>query len=178
MRIIRGNHRGRQINPPKNLPVRPTTDLAKESLFNILDHEYYFEELSVLDLFAGTGSISYEFASRGAREIISVDINPKCIHFIKSTAELLDFSQINSVRATALAYLRTSRKKFDVIFADPPYDLGRLDELVELIFGKELLDEEGVFVMEHSKDWDFKELKQFHQQKKYGRVHFSFFRHK
>jgi 16S rRNA (guanine(966)-N(2))-methyltransferase RsmD len=176
MRIIRGNHRGRRITPPKNLPVRPTTDMAKESLFNMLDNEYYFEDLAVLDLFAGTGNISYEFASRGAREIICIDTNPKCIHFIRETADSIGFTQIHTIRTTALGYLGMTRKVFDIIFADPPYDLNRIDELPEVIFKRGLLTEEGVFVLEHSDNWDFSMAPNFEREKRYGRVHFSFFR--
>ena len=118
MRIIRGSHRGRQIHPPKNLPVRPTTDLAKESLFNILENNYFFEDLKVLDLFAGTGSISFEFASRGSNLVLSVDSNVRCIKFISETSEKIGLDAIRAIRANAFIFLKHTNLKFDIIFAD------------------------------------------------------------
>ncbi len=176
MRIIRGSHKGRRINPPGNLPVRPTTDLAKESLFNILEQDYYFDEVEVLDLFAGTGSISFEFASRGAVRVVSVDINVRCLNFIKETARKFGFENLQVVRSSVLNFIRVSSRKYDLIFADPPYDLDRLDEMIDRIFEKELLKPDGVLIVEHSAGWDFSGLPHFDRKRKYGKVNFSFFR--
>jgi 16S rRNA (guanine966-N2)-methyltransferase len=176
MRIIRGIHRGRKITAPANLPVRPTTDLAKESLFNILDNNVYFEDLSVLDLYAGTGSISYEFASRGSRQVIAVDIHPNCIRFISETAAKLGFTQLKAVRSSSIGFLTHCREKFDLVFADPPYDLEGIEEVVELVFKKELLNEGGWLVIEHSESKDFSGFSNFSEHRNYGKVNFSFFR--
>ena len=131
MRIIRGIHRGRKITPPSNLPVRPTTDLAKESLFNILDNHIDFEDMHVLDLYAGTGSISYEFASRGGRLVIAVDINPKCISYINETATRLGFKNMKAIRSSSITFLDHCKEKFNIIFADPPYDLEGIEEVIK-----------------------------------------------
>jgi 16S rRNA (guanine(966)-N(2))-methyltransferase RsmD len=175
MRIIRGTHKGRRINPPANLPVRPTTDLAKESLFNILEQYFYFDELEVLDLFAGTGNISFEFASRGARQVVAVDINDKCLNFIRSIASKFEFDNLRVIKSSTLNFIRLTARKYDVIFADPPYDLDRLDEMVVNVFKKSLLLPQGMLVVEHSSGWDFSEMEWFFDVRKYGRVHFSFF---
>lgn len=176
MRIIRGTHRGRKITAPANLPVRPTTDLAKESLFNILENNIYFEDLEVLDLYAGTGSISYEFASRGSKLVIAIDIHPNCVRFISETATKLGFEQLKAVRSSSIGYLGHCRQKFDLIFADPPYDLEGIEEAVELVFKKELLKEGGWLVIEHSEGKDFSAFPNFSQHRNYGKVNFSFFR--
>jgi 16S rRNA (guanine966-N2)-methyltransferase len=176
MRIIRGKHSGRKINAPNNLPVRPTTDLAKESLFNILDNHLYFDDISVLDLYAGTGSISYEFASRGSRQVIAVDINPLCVKFIAETATLLGFSQLKAVRSSSIGYLNHSASKFDLIFADPPYDLEGIEEAIKLILEKPLLNEGGWLIIEHPAEKDFSSFQGFSQHRNYGKVNFSFFR--
>ena len=176
MRIIRGIHRGRKITAPSNLPVRPTTDLAKESLFNILENNVYFEDLNVLDLYAGTGSISYEFASRGSRQVIAVDIHPNCIKFISETASKLRFDQLKAVRSSSIGFLNYTREKFDLIFADPPYDLEGIEEVIGLVFKKAMLNEGGWLVIEHSEGKDFSALPYFSQHRNYGKVNFSFFR--
>jgi len=176
MRIIRGSHRGRKIHTPGNLPVRPTTDLAKESLFNIIENHYDLEGLTILDLFAGTGSISYEFASRGAAEVISVDINPRCVNFIRDTATTIGFSEIKTVKTSAFGFLNLCRQKFDIIFADPPYDIEGLDILTRKIFELGLLKDGGIFILEHSAGWSFIDYKEFSEERKYGKVHFSIFR--
>lgn len=176
MRIIRGTHRGRKITAPSNLPVRPTTDLAKESLFNILDNNVYFEDLSVLDLYAGTGSISYEFASRGCRQAIAVDIHPQAVKFISDTATKLGFSQLKAVRSSSIGFLNHTREKFDLIFADPPYDLEGIGEVIEIVFRKEMLNEGGWLIVEHGEGKDFSSYPGFSQHRNYGKVNFSFFR--
>ena len=120
MRIVSGTHKSKRITAPKNLPVRPTTDMAKESLFNILNNDYYFDEIRVLDLFSGTGNISYEFASRGTEQILSVDVNLNCIRFIQKTAEDLGFNAISTIKADVFEFLEKYRHEHDVIFADAP----------------------------------------------------------
>ena len=176
MRIIRGTHGGRKILAPANLPVRPTTDLAKESLFNILDNHVYFEDLDVLDLFAGTGSISYEFASRGSKSILAVDIHPRCVKFIAETATRLNFSQLKPIRTSAMGFLQHCTAKFDLVFADPPYDLEGIEEIAKIVIERDLLKEKGWLIIEHDKSHDFSSYPGFDQLRNYGKVNFSFFR--
>ncbi len=177
MRIISGIYKGRRLTAPKNLPVRPTTDFAKEALFNILRVRYFFEELTVLDLFSGTGNISFEFASRGVPNITSVDQHPDCIQYINKVSEEFQFP-INTIKADVFKYLENASGKYDVIFADPPYDfdVSQLESIVKTIFEKELLNsEEGLLVIEHSKQNDLSKIKQFVEARKYGGNVFSFF---
>ena len=176
MRIIRGIHRGRKITPPSNLPVRPTTDLAKESLFNILDNHIDFEDMHVLDLYAGTGSISYEFASRGGRLVIAVDINPKCISYINETATRLGFKNMKAIRSSSITFLDHCKEKFNIIFADPPYDLEGIEEVIKRVYSNDLLREDGWLIIEHSPGKDFSAFDGFYQHRNYGKVNFSFFR--
>ena len=178
MRIIRGTHKGRRVNAPGKLPVRPTTDYAKEGLFNILENHYYFDELKVLDLFAGIGSISYEFASRGSLEIITVDANHKCVKFIKETAANLQLDKIKVIRSTAMGFLKFTTQQFDIIFADPPFDFAedQLKDIINVVFEKKLLSGGGALVIEHSRDKDFSSTEQFQEKRNYGKVNFSFFR--
>lgn len=175
MRIIGGTHKRRQIIAPAKLPVRPTTDMAKESLFNILNNHFDFEELSVLDLFAGTGNISYEFASRGAREIIAVDQNLHCVQFIKQTAEKLEMEQMRAVKAEAYHFIEICKVRFDLIFADPPFDMNTPQRIAEKIFAHQLLNPNGWLVMEHGPRTDFSKLPHFKEMRHYGKVHFSIF---
>ncbi len=177
IRIISGIHKGRRLKAPKNLPVRPTTDRAKESLFNILGHAIYWPDTSVLDLFAGTGNLSYECASRGAKRIIAVDAHPGCAKFIEQTSELLKLP-ITVYKRDTLTFLRQSRDSFDLIFADPPYDFSeeQLGELTSLCLDGALLKDEGLFVLEHSSARDLSHLPGFEQVRKYGSSSFSFFR--
>ena len=145
MRIISGQHKGRRISAPKKLPVRPTTDMAKEGLFNILNNSFYFDELRILDLFAGTGNISYEFASRGAEDIICVDADYGCIKFINQTAVLLE-ANITAIKSDVFGYLEKTRQKHNIIFADPPYAMSEADfiKIEHWVFANNLLEEEGV----------------------------------
>ncbi len=175
MRIVSGTHKSKRITAPKNLPVRPTTDMAKESLFNILNNNYYFDEVRVLDLFSGTGNISYEFASRGTERIISVDQNTNCIRFIQQTAKDLGFDAISTIKADVFDFLEKHNQQHDIIFADAPYDLEGLDKIVEVVFAKKLLAQYGVLVLEHPKEQDFSELPYFISKRRYGNVNFSFF---
>ncbi|MDC6352059.1 RsmD family RNA methyltransferase [Zeaxanthinibacter sp. PT1] len=177
MRIISGTYKGRRITAPKKLPVRPTTDMAKEALFNILNNRYYFEGLTVLDLFAGTGNISYEFASRGAGPITAVDADYNCVKFIGKTTEELGFP-ISATRADVYQYLERITTTYDVIFADPPYNMPEEDfgKIAEIIFRKNLLKEEGVLVIEHGKETDLSAIDHFDESRRYGGSVFSFFR--
>lgn len=177
MRIISGTYKGRRLTAPKNLPVRPTTDFAKEALFNILRVRYYFEELTVLDLFSGTGNISFEFASRGVPNITSVDEHHGCIQYIAKISEAFSF-HINTIKSDVFKYLENASGKFDVIFADPPYDfdVSQLEKIIKAVFEKNLLEEEeGILVIEHSKMNNLSHLNNFKEARKYGGNVFSFF---
>ncbi|KAB1159301.1 methyltransferase [Tenacibaculum aiptasiae] len=176
MRIISGKYKSKRISAPKNLPVRPTTDMAKESLFNILNNLYYFENISVIDLFAGTGNISYEFASRGTETIYAVDANYGCIKFINQTSKELDLN-INTYKSDVYKFLEKTPLKSDVVFADPPYDFeaSQFLKIVDLVFEKELLNEDGILIVEHSKHTDLTEHPKHSYDKRYGGNVFSFF---
>ena len=175
MRIVSGTHKSKRIYAPKNLPVRPTTDMAKESLFNILNNDYYFDEIRVLDLFSGTGNISYEFASRGTQQILSVDQNLNCIRFIQKTAEELGFKAITTLKADVFEFVTKHKQEYDVIFADAPYDIEGLESVIENIFKHDLLANNGVLILEHPKEQDFSELPNYINKRRYGNVNFSFF---
>ena len=177
MRIISGAHKSKRIKAPKNLPVRPTTDMAKEGLFNILNNHYYFDEICVLDLFSGTGNISYEFASRGAKEIISVDKNYNCIRFIEKISTELNFDAICCIQADIFEFIAKHSKEYDIIFADPPYEFDGLNKIIKSVFEKKLLSNNGMFILEHSKKNDFSESSFFVNKRKYGNVNFSFFQY-
>jgi N6-adenine-specific methylase len=174
MRIISGSLKGRRLYPPLNLPVRPTTDMARESLFNILRNRVDFSNTVVCDLFAGTGAISFEFISHGAKQVISVDENAKCIDFIKKTSTEFQVSNLMTVRNDVFIFLGRSQMKFDIVFADPPYDLYKLDLLPDLVL-KSFLRPEGIFVLEHSKEHSFEQHPNFVEQRHYGKVNFTFF---
>lgn len=178
MRIIAGSLRGRRLNPPSNLPVRPTTDMARESLFNILNNYVDYEDCSVMDLFAGTGAVSVEFISRGAKEVTSIDINNSCTDYIKSTAKTLKIENIHVVRADVFDLLKRANRQFDIVFADPPYELEGLPTLPDLIFGQNILTEDGIFILEHPREHSFEEHPHFWQHRKYGKVNFTFFAQK
>jgi 16S rRNA (guanine966-N2)-methyltransferase len=176
MRIISGKHKGRRLVAPKNLPVRPTTDMCKESLFNILNNYFNFNGLKVLDLFAGTGNISYEFASRGAGPITSVDADLGCINFIKKTTADLDLD-ISTIKSDVFSFLERNKSSYDIIFADPPYDLSQeyFEKIIQLIFDNELLDEDGMLIVEHSKHTKLEHMTNFSFLKNYGGSVFSFY---
>ncbi len=176
MRIISGKYRGRTIVPPRNLRARPTTDFAKENLFNVLVNLVDFEELDVLDLFSGTGSISYEFASREARSITSVEVNSVHHNFIRQTACDLKFDNFYAVKANVFLYLKSCTKQFDLIFSDAPYDLEGSEEVIRLVFERDLLREGGILIFEHSKDRNVSDMPNFWQTRSYGSVQFSFFK--
>ena len=172
MRIISGKYKGKRIIAPHNLPVRPTTDRAKEALFNILDSRYYFNDKNVLDLFSGTGNISYEFASRGIEEIICVDSNYNCIKFIDSNSEQLKIN-ISTKKSDCLEYLKKCKKQFNFIFADPPYYYNNHQELVKSVKVNNLVKEDGCLIIEHDKTTSFEDDNA--ELRKYGTVHFSIF---
>ena len=176
MRIISGKYKGRRINPPSNFTARPTTDYARESLLNILTNRIDFEAVNILDLFAGTGSISYEFASRGALVVHLVEKNPKHMSFIRRMVDEMKFDNIKPIHIDVKSFLKTCRFKYDIVFADPPYDLTWLDTLPELVASSGVLKEEGVFILEHPKDLRFSSHKLFFEHRNYGSVNFSFFR--
>ena len=174
MRIISGKNKGRKINAPKTLPVRPTTDFAKESLFNIINNNFDYENIDVLDLFSGTGCISYEFASRGARSVIAVERSFKCIDFINKTVYEIRFSNIKVIRANVFSFLNTITKKFDLIFADPPYSMPKIEKITELVYKNNLLKKNGCLIIEHSDKSSFSDHEYFLKQRNYGSVNFSF----
>lgn len=176
MRIISGKYKGRKIIAPKKLPVRPTTDMAKEALFNILNNNFNFSGLRVLELFAGTGNISYEFASRGSQSITAIDGDFGCVAFIKKTATEFDFD-ITAIKSDVFSYLERAKSSYDIIFADPPYHLtqNEFEKIVTLIFDNEILDEEGMFIVEHSKETSLEHMINFSFSKRYGGTVFSFF---
>lgn len=176
MRIISGKHKGRIIHPPKNLRARPTTDFAKENLFNVLNNQIDFEGIDVLDLFAGTGSISYEFASRDAQTVTSVEVNAVHSNFIKSTAKSFGMDNLIVVRANAFLYVKSVKKQFDLIFADAPYDIPGSETLPDLIFEYDILKPEGLLIMEHSKNLKFSDHEFFLDSRSYGSVQFTFFK--
>ena len=175
MRIIGGIYKGKQLFAPKNLPVRPTTDFAKEGLFNILNNKIDFDGLTILDLFCGTGNISLEFASRGAQKIYAIDKHSPCLNFVKDTAKALKLNSIFIERADVFKYLEKTHSTFDLIFADPPYELENIANIHELVFSRNLLNLEGLLIIEHGKQTDLSAKKNYLETRKYGNVHFSFF---
>ncbi|NOZ47849.1 MAG: 16S rRNA (guanine(966)-N(2))-methyltransferase RsmD [Chlorobi bacterium] len=176
MRIISGKYKKRKILPPKNLKVRPTTDMAKEALFNILHNNINFKETTVLDLFSGTGNISYEFASRDCKSVTSVELNYRNYSFIKKTIHEFDLNKIEAVKTNVFVYLKHCNRQFDLIFADPPYALSEITEIPKLVFKHSILKKDGLMIIEHSRETDFTEVTEYIQTKKYGKVNFSFFK--
>ena len=178
MRIISGSHKGRRLSAPKNLPVRPTTDRSKESLFNILQNQYQWDAVAVLDLFSGTGSISYEFASRGVKNVIAVDQNKMCVNYIRKTSEQLEFP-IQVIQIEAVKYIKAVSKQFELVFADPPYGMGKdlYTEMITGIFDKKVLTEKGLMIVEHSDQMSLEGISFFHESRRYGSNVFSFFKY-
>lgn len=178
MKIITGIYGGRRFDAPKNLPARPTTDLAKQALFNILENRLDFEGSHCLDLFAGTGSISFEMLSRGAAQVTAVEMGRVQQQFILKVADELKIprGQLNLVRGDVFRYLKTANGTFDLVFADPPYALPELPQLPELILP--LLGPDTFFILEHGKENDFTNHPNFVEIRTYGAVHFSFFAQK
>ena len=175
MRIISGKYKIRTLPDPKGFKARPTTDFARENLFNILKINYAMEGSTALDLFAGTGGISYELASNGCSKVTSVDKNGRHIAYIKSIIERVNIKEIETVRADAFKYIDRCIQKYDFIFADPPYDMPGAETIPDLIFEKQLLEQDGLLIFEHSKNHTFSKHPRFKSLKTYGSVHFSFF---
>jgi 16S rRNA (guanine966-N2)-methyltransferase len=176
LRIIGGKYKGRRINPPENFKARPTTDFAREGLFNILNNRVDFETINVLDLFSGTGSISYEFASRGAASIHLVEKDLKHISGIRRILKDLDFRNVKPIHIDVRAYLKTCSVKYDIVFADPPYGLSWIRELPDLVTQSGVIKEDGFFILEHPRDLSFTGHELFFEHRHYGGVNFSFFR--
>lgn len=176
MRIISGEHGRRRINPPASMPhTRPTTDVAKEGLFNILSNNLDIEELKTLDLFGGTGSISYELASRGAKDLTIVEKDSKMYEFIKKTANELKLENFKVLKVDVFKFLEQCTDKFDFIFAGPPYALGNIDDLPKLLFERQLLNNKGWFVLEHTPRNDYKKFPFYATERNYGSTIFSIF---
>jgi 16S rRNA (guanine966-N2)-methyltransferase len=175
MRIIGGKYKGRRFNPGKKFTARPTTDMAKEALFNILENRYDLSEMKILDLFSGTGSIGYEFISRGAYEVTFVEKNYNHIRFIKEVIEKLEITNARVICDDVFRFLKNSPEKFDIIFVDPPFDLNALENIPDRIFESELLNKGGVLILEHPKGFSFSTHQYFREQRKYGKVNFSLF---
>ncbi|MBK5194864.1 MAG: RsmD family RNA methyltransferase [Proteiniphilum sp.] len=175
MRIISGKYKSRRIQVPANMKARPTTDFAKEGLFNVLHNRIDWEETEALDLFSGTGSIALELVSRGCPRVVSVEMNNLHWRFICKAKETLGAEELLPLKADVFKFLPACNQQFDLIFADPPYDLTGIDTLPDIIFSKKLLKPEGIFLLEHSKKYDFSSFPFFTEERKYGNVHFSFF---
>lgn len=175
MRIIGGILKGKTILPPMGYSARPTTDFAREGLFNILDNEYEFADLKVLDLFGGTGAIAYEFASRGAAMVYSVDMSRDNASFIRTEARRLGLSNVTAVHSNVFDFLPICREKFDIVFADPPYALEGLDTIPDKVLSRDIIHPGGYLILEHGGEYKFKNHPCFKKERNYGRVHFSFF---
>lgn len=175
MRIVSGKYKGKHFSPPKNLKARPTTDVAKEALFDILNNRIDFEETRVLDMFGGTGSISLEFASRGCPSVTLIEMNSINYAFIKKTLAELHADEINAIKGDTFKYVEKCGSKFDMIFADPPYDHPRLKDIPDLVFQNGLLNNEGILILEHPKEFSFESHPNFLEHRKYGHVNFTFF---
>lgn len=176
MRIVGGKYKGRKIHPPKSIRARPTTDFAKEGLFNILQHTVPLEGIRVLDLFAGTGNISVEFLSREAGEVISVEQDRDLFTHLQTTARLLNATNWHHVKADAFTFVKGHRATYDIIFADPPFNLEGTESLPNLVREAGLLDPEGLLIIEHPKDVNMSADPWFDRHRPYGNVHFSFFK--
>jgi 16S rRNA (guanine966-N2)-methyltransferase len=178
MRIISGLYKGRRISAPSNITARPTTDFAKEGLFNLLNNRMDFEGIEVLDLFAGTGGIGVEFVSRGANAVTSVEQNERHCAFIRKVCAELKIETLSLMKADVFKFIGSCHMQFDMIFADPPYELDKIDEIPHLIFGYNLLKADGLFVLEHSSKSNFENHPNFDNHRNYGNVNFSFFQMK
>ena len=176
MRIIGGEHGGRRFNPPAHMPyTRPTTDMAKEGLFNVLQHHFDFDTIKTLDLFGGTGSISYELASRGVQDLTIVEKDAAMYNFIKQTAATLRLENFKVIRGDVFKFINTCTEQYDFIFAGPPYALTTIDDLPRLIVEKQLLKPGGWFVLEHTPRNDYKLFPQYKTERNYGTTIFTTF---
>ena len=175
MRIISGKYKGRHIPVRKKFSARPTTDFAKENLFNILSNHIDFEETSALDLFSGTGSIGYEFASRGCTRVDLVEKDPRSVEFIKGVITRLGMDNVRVIKSDAFRFIEKCNQIYHIIVADPPYEMMRINEIPDLIFSGNLLHQDGWFILEHSAKYSFASHSHYVELRKYGSVHFSFF---
>ena len=175
MRIIGGKLKGIRLQPPANLPVRPTTDMAKEALFNILNNRYDFENCSVLDLFCGTGNLTFEFASRDAANILAVDMDYGCVNWVKNTAKKYEFDQVEVRKGDVFKLLKQLTGSYDLIFADPPYHLSNIPQLPVLVQEQQLLKPNGLLVVEHQSNMRLNNQPGYQETRKYGNSSFSFF---
>ena len=176
MRIIAGALKGKSIVPPASYKARPTTDFAREALFDILSNEYEFDGLKVLDLFGGTGAISFEFVSRGAGHVWCVEMAPENAAFISSAARSLGIAgKVSVVRHNVFDFVPLCREKFDIVFADPPYALDGLESIPDTVLGAGIMHPGAYFILEHGAEHSFRTHPLFKKEKVYGRVHFSFF---
>ncbi len=176
MRIVSGLYRGKTIHPPKNFKARPTTDFAKEALFNILTNNFDFEEIEVLDLFSGTGSIGYEFASRGAAFVEMVEKSFVHSEFIRKTLHEIGISDARIVKSDAFIYIERMSRPFDIVFADPPYEIEGIKTIPDKVLASRLLKGNAWFILEHGASVSFFDHPACFDQRKYGSVHFSFFK--
>lgn len=175
MRIIGGELKGRRVAIPKNFKGRPTTDFAREALFNILQNRYDFDQMKVVDLFSGTGAISYEFASRGVQNVLSIEQNHLNVRFIGRVIRDFELENISVYRANVFDWVVKTDMRFDIVFADPPYDNRRLTELPALIRSSNIVNPNGIFILEHPDRQSFEEEEGFLEKRRYGGVNFSLF---
>lgn len=176
MRIIRGKYGKRRFDVPKNITARPTTDFARENIFNVIENLTDIEGKSVCDLFAGTGAISFEFLSRGASEVTAVEMAQTQLGFLHSVKEKLGDENLKIIRGDVFKFIAGCFRAFDIVFADPPYDHKRFGEIPELILNSRMVKPESLVIIEHSRNFDFSELPGFEEQRVYGSVNFSIFR--
>ena len=177
MRVVGGELRGRRFSPPKSFNGRPTTDFAKEGLMNILQNKLDFEGLAFLDAFSGTGAISYEFLSRGTEDITALDSSIVHVNFVNKMFREFGATQARCIKKDSFNFFMQTDRQYDVIFADPPFDLDRLQDIPDIIFKQQILAEDGLLIVEHSKENSFTQHPNFIKEKKYGHVRFSFFEH-
>ena len=175
MRIISGKYKGYRLNQPHFDPTRPTTDFAKEALFNVVNNYFNFDNIKMLDLFAGTGAISYEFLSRGCTDVTSVELHRKCVDFIKKTSAHLNFEGHKVLQTDVFLFIETCSIAYDVIFAGPPYPLPNLAEIPDLIFKQKMVEAEGWFILEHNPKHNFDNHPHFWNKRQYGTTIFSIF---
>jgi len=175
MRIVGGKYKGRIFTPNKKFKARPTTDIAKEALFNILSNRFDFTNKNILDLFSGTGSIGYEFISRGAENVTFVENHFPHVQFIRDVIQRLEINNARIIRKDVFKYLKRSKEKFDIIFCDPPFDMHEINNIPDSVFKSGTLKDKGIFIIEHSKSHDFSKHPFFTEVRRYGKVNFSFF---
>lgn len=175
MRIISGKYGGRRFNPPPSFKARPTTDFAKENLFNVLNNEIDWEDVEALDLFGGTGSISFELASRGCKQVTCVEKQFSHAAFIEKVQGQLKIDNMKVFKMDVFKYLSFCKDQFDLVFADPPYDLKNFADVPRLVLEKDMIRDGGLFILEHSKDYDFSSYSPFRERREYGSVNFSIF---